>query len=100
MASAESTLGKMASPWKLCLLVSLLGVNLALGAYQSAGCSDEGCGIPCYNMRPAEDNCHYTDHGNSPCDAGGGDELVEQLLVLNDTLVRLEEKLIQKGISK
>ena len=94
----------MASPWKLCLLVSLLlDADFALGAYQSAGCSDKGCGIPCY-LRPAEDDCHYTDHGgSSPWDAEGGDELVEQLRKINNTLVRLEEKLnhlIRKGISK
>lgn len=80
--------------------MALLVVSDAvLGGYQSAGCSDEGCGIPCY-LRPAEDDCHYTDHGDSPCDSGGGDELLDRLWVLNDTLVRLKEKLIQKGVSK
>ena len=75
-------------------LVFAAGVE---GDYQSAGCSDEGCGIPCY-MRPAEDNCHYTDH--DPCDGGGATELDQQLWLLNNSLVRLQEKLVQKGISK
>lgn len=67
------------------------------GEYQSAGCSDEGCGIPCY-LRPAEDDCHYTKH--DPCDGGGATELDLQLQLLNNSLVRLQEKLVQKGISK
>ena len=81
------------------VLLLLLRSSTVLGAYQSAGCSDEGCGIPCY-LRPAENSCHYTDHGSSPCDDGGGDDLLMQLSNLNSTLVRLQEKLIQKGISK
>ncbi len=71
----------------------------ALGAYQSAGCSDEGCGIPCY-LRPASDTCHYTDHSDSPCDDGSGDDLLNELWFLNNTFVRLQDKLIQKGISE
>lgn len=67
------------------------------GEYPSAGCSDEGCGIPCY-LRPAENECHYTDH--SPCDGGGATELDQQLWLLNNSLVRLQKKLVQKGVSK
>lgn len=81
------------------LFILLIGATIAMGAYQSAGCSDEGCGIPCY-LRPAEDICHYTEHVESPCDDGGGDDLLKQLWNLNNTLVRLQEKLVQKGISK
>lgn len=78
----------------LCFLATFISVT---ADFQSAGCSDEGCGIPCY-MRPAEDNCHYTAH--DPCDSGGATELDLQLSHLNNSLVRLQEKLIQKGISK
>lgn len=65
--------------------------------FQSAGCSDEGCGIPCY-IKPAEDSCHY--QVSDPCDNGGATNLDHQLWVLNTSLVRLQEKLIQKGVSK
>ena len=86
----------------IAVLVSFALVFLGIaaevrGEYQSAGCSDEGCGIPCY-LRPAEDDCHYTDH--DPCDGGGATELDQQLWLLNNSLVRLQEKLVQKGISK
>ena len=76
----------------------MLSLCVAKGEYQSAGCSDVGCGIPCY-LRPSEDNCHYIDH--NPC---GSDQPIrdvdEQLYLLNVSLVRLQEKLIQKGVSK
>ena len=76
----------------------MLFLCVAKGEYQSAGCSDVGCGIPCY-LRPPEDNCHYIDH--NPC---GNDQPIrdvdEQLYLLNVSLVRLQEKLIQKGVSK
>lgn len=65
--------------------------------FQSAGCSDEGCGIPCY-IKPAEDTCHYK--VSDPCENGGASNLDHQLWVLNTSLVRLQEKLIQKGVSK
>ena len=78
-------------------ILCLLSTTFVGADYQSAGCSDEGCGIPCY-LRPAEDDCHYTEH--DPCDSGGATELDEQLRLLNNSLVRLQEKLIQKGISK
>lgn len=83
----------------LCVLHILIVPHFGLGAYQSAGCSDEGCGIPCY-LRPANDECHYTDSDDSSCSDGGGDDLLNQLWNLNDTLVRLHNKLVQKGISK
>ena len=67
------------------------------GEFQSAGCSDEGCGIPCY-LKPAEDECHYT--AQDPCSAGDASDLTMELHFLNNSLVRLQEKLIQKGISK
>lgn len=67
------------------------------GDFQSAGCSDEGCGIPCY-LRPAEDECHYTPQ--DPCSAGDADDLANELSRLNSSIVRLQEKLIQKGVSK
>ena len=79
------------------LLLFLLGSAYVRGEYQSAGCSDEGCGIPCY-LRPPEDDCHYTKHDS--CDGGGATELDQQLWLLNNSLVRLQEKLVQKGISK
>lgn len=79
------------------LLLLLAGVVHVRGEYQSAGCSDEGCGIPCY-LRPAEDDCHYTEH--DACDGGGATALDQQLWLLNNSLVRLQEKLVQKGISK
>lgn len=84
---------------KIATLLSFLFAFLAGsgGEYQSAGCSDEGCGIPCY-LRPAENDCHYTKQ--DPCDGGGATELDRQLGLLNDSLVRLQEKLVQKGISK
>ena len=66
--------------------------------YQSAGCSDEGCGIPCY-IKPAEDLCHYTTD-DDPCEGAGATNLDHQLWVLNTSLVRLQEKLVQKGVSK
>jgi len=76
---------------------SLFLLKTACGAYPSAGCSDEGCGIPCY-LRPAEDECHYTEPNQ--CDSAGATELDQHLWLLNNSLVRLQEKLIQKGISK
>lgn len=81
---------------KLFLFI-VLSATSVLGDYESAGCSDEGCGIPCY-LRPAEDECHYTEH--TPCDGGGASDLEKQLWQLNNSLVRLEEKLIQKGVSE
>ena len=88
-----------------CLLCSLF-LSLALsrdlyvhGEFQSAGCSDEGCGIPCY-LRPAEDECHYSLSPPDPCNAGGATDLERDLSFLNDSLVRLQIKLIQKGVSK
>ena len=67
-------------------------------AYESAGCSDQGCGIPCY-MRPAADNCHYKPH--SPCSNEGYDlDLENVILALNSSLHRLENKLVQKRVSK
>lgn len=81
-------------PWLLTFLATSVHVR---SEYQSAGCSDEGCGIPCY-LRPPEDDCHYTK--SDPCDGGGTTELDEQLRLLNNSLVRLQEKLVQKGISK
>ena len=69
------------------------------GRYPSTTCSEDGCGvgIPCY-LRPAEDECHYTDE--DPCEGGDATALDQQLWLLNDSLVRLQEKLIQNGISK
>ena len=67
-------------------------------AYESAGCSDQGCGIPCY-MRPAADNCHYKPF--SPCSNEGYDLDLENLILnLNSSLHRLENKLVQKRVSK
>ena len=73
-------------------------IGLCRAEFESAGCSDEGCGIPCY-LRSAEDDCHYIKHDDS-CDGGGITELDQQLWLLNNSLVRLQEKLIQKGIGK
>ncbi len=81
------------------MYILLLSVDLTIGTYQSAGCSDEGCGVPCY-LRPAEDDCHYTSQGDSPCDDGNGGDLLNKLWILNNTLTRLQNKLIQKGISE
>ena len=76
----------------------MLTTTSVMGSYESAGCSDEGCGIPCY-LRPAEDECHYTEH-TRPCDGGGASDLEQQLWFLNNSLVRLREKLVQKRVSK
>ena len=81
----------------LAAFLLFVGVLRVTGEYQSAGCSDEGCGIPCY-LRPAEDDCHYTEQ--DPCDGGGASALDQQLWLLNNSLVRLQEKLVQKGLSK
>ena len=71
----------------VCLLVS----SSTRAAYESAGCSDEGCGIPCY-MRPAADSCHYKPF--SPCSNEGYDiDLENVILNLNSSLHRLENKL-------
>ena len=78
-------------------LIPLLNSMYMLAEYESAGCSDEGCGIPCY-MRPAEDPCHYQKH--SPCSDEGSGDLEQWVLNLNSSLHRLVNKLIQKGISK
>lgn len=75
----------------------LLAVTKSLAEYEPAGCSDEGCGIPCY-MRPVEDPCHYQPH--SPCEDGGPTDLEQLIYNLNSSLHRLENKLIQKGVSK
>lgn len=80
-------------------LLVLLFANATFGAYQSAGCSDEGCGIPCY-LRPAGDTCHYTRDDSASCCNGSGDYLKKELWTLNSTLIRLQNKLIQKGISE
>ena len=82
---------------QLLLLSSCYFIYYVGADFLSAGCSDEGCGIPCY-LRPAEDSCHYTVH--DPCDSGGATELDLQLSFLNNSLIRLQEKLIQKGVSK
>lgn len=83
------------------LLVLLLSILLSSpcsrAKYEPAGCSDEGCGIPCY-MRPVEDPCHYQPH--SPCNEEGSTDLEQWLGNLNSSLHRLENKLIQKGVSK
>ena len=78
------------------LAVSLM-VTCSVADYQPAGCSDEGCGIPCY-MRPVEDPCHYQKH--SPCNDDGPTDIEEWVFNLNSSLHRLENKLIQKGVSK
>lgn len=76
----------------------LLIVGKAEAEFESAGCSDEGCGIPCY-LKPADDDCHYTEHDSCGGGSDAGD-LDDQIRLLNNSLVRLQEKLIQKGISK
>lgn len=88
----------------LCYLLLSFGVLFLAGLgsvradFESAGCSDEGCGIPCY-LKPPEDDCHYTPH--DPCnDNKEATDLDVQLSSLNESLVRLQEKLIQKNISK
>ena len=85
------------SPLGLVLLIALACLVLVDAAYESAGCSDQGCGIPCY-LKPPGDECHYTK--NDPCNEGGATDLDLQLSYLNESLVRLQEKLIQKNISK
>ena len=79
------------------LLSTLLITTCSRAEYEPAGCSDEGCGIPCY-MRPVEDPCHYQPH--SPCNEEGSTDLEQWVHNLNSSLHRLENKLIQKGISK
>lgn len=79
------------------LLSMLLSSPCSRAKYEPAGCSDEGCGIPCY-MRPVEDPCHYQPH--SPCNEEGSTDLEQWLGNLNSSLHRLENKLIQKGVSK
>ena len=80
------------------LLTFVLIVSRSTAEYEAAGCSDEGCGIPCY-MRPVEDPCHYQQH--SPCnDDGSATDLELWIRNLNSSLHRLENKLIQKGVSK
>ena len=84
---------KLSIFYALCLLA-----HTCRAAYKSAGCSDEGCGIPCY-MRPAADNCHYKPQ--SPCSNEGYDlDLENFILDLNSSLHRLENKLVQKSISE
>ena len=78
-------------------LVLLMAARECIAEYEPAGCSDEGCGIPCY-MRPVDDPCHYQPH--SPCDDGGPTDLEQLIFNLNSSLHRLENKLIQKGVSK
>ena len=86
----------VASTAVLTFAVCLLASTRA--AYESAGCSDQGCGIPCY-MRPAADNCHYKPF--SPCGNEGYDLDLENLILnLNSSLHRLENKLVQKRVSK
>lgn len=75
----------------------LLSSTCSRAKYEPAGCSDEGCGIPCY-MRPVEDPCHYQPH--SPCNEEGSTDLEQWVQNLNSSLHRLENKLIQKGVSK
>jgi len=70
---------------------------LAGAGYVSIGCQDDGCGIPCY-LKPPGDECHYTKQ--SPCSDGDASDLDLQISYLNESLVRLQEKLIQKNISK
>ena len=72
-------------------------VPRSIGEYEAAGCSDEGCGIPCY-MRPVDDPCHYQQH--SPCNDEGSTDLEKWIHNLNSSLHRLGNKLIQKGVSK
>lgn len=81
----------------IALLVVLLRLRCSVAEYEPAGCSDEGCGIPCY-MRPVEDPCHYQPH--SPCNEEGSTDLEQWVFNLNSSLHRLENKLIQKGVSK
>ena len=91
MATLAAT-STVALTFALCLLTN------TRAAYESAGCSDQGCGIPCY-MRPASDNCHYKPH--SPCSNEGYDLDLENLILnLNSSLHRLENKLVQKRVSK
>ncbi len=86
----------MSSFYSLLAFLAILCVVSA--GYESAGCSDQGCGIPCY-LKPPDDDCHYTPH--DPCSEGGGaSDLDLQLSYLNESLVRLQEKLIQKNISE
>ena len=70
---------------------------LAGAGYVSIGCQDDGCGIPCY-LKPPGDECHYT--RQDPCNAGDASDLEWQISYMNESLVRLTEKLIQKNISK
>ena len=80
-----------------CLYFGVFLLRRVAADYESAGCSDEGCGIPCY-LKPPGDNCHYAEH--NPCGDEGVTDLDLQLAMLNDSLVRLQEKLIQKNISE
>ena len=82
------------------VLLTVVLISLAprsLAEYEAAGCSDEGCGIPCY-MRPVDDPCHYQQH--SPCNDEGSTDLEKWIHNLNSSLHRLGNKLIQKGVSK
>ncbi len=82
----------------LYVMLYLLAASSTRAAYESAGCSDQGCGIPCY-MRPAADSCHYKPY--SPCSNEGYDIDLENLILnLNSSLHRLENKLVQKRVSK
>lgn len=94
-----SSRAAMASNRNLLIVLPLilLSSTFSRAKYEPAGCSDEGCGIPCY-MRPVEDPCHYQPH--SPCNEEGSTDLEQWVENLNSSLHRLENKLIQKGVSK
>ena len=95
---ARSHMASLAVISAVVLTLTACFLDNAGAAYESAGCSDQGCGIPCY-MRPAADSCHYKPF--SPCSNEGYDIDLENLILnLNSSLHRLENKLVQKRVSK
>ena len=75
----------------------LILLTFASSDARGAGCSSDGCGIPCY-LRDAEDSCHYRTRDDSGCSSTHG--LEEQLQQMNKSLTDLQDRLVKKGISK
>ena len=95
---ARAHMASLTAASALVLMFAVWSLENTRAAYESAGCSDQGCGIPCY-MRPAADSCHYKPY--SPCGNEGYDLDLENLILnLNSSLHRLENKLVQKRVSK
>ena len=83
-----------------CIWLCVISVSFILSPCASQGL-DSSSGVPCY-MQPAGDGCHYQlKPGSESCTTvSERRRLSKNILLVNRTLVSLEQQLIRLGVSK